>query len=307
MSGKRAELKRLAVFTAVAESGGFTAAAARLGSTKAMVSAQVRQLEAELGVSLFTRTTRRVTLTEEGRRLHQESAPLLRELEAVLDRAGGARGALSGTLRITVPANYLPGNLSPQLVRFAELHPQLQLDLITSDEVLDLVGEGIDLAIRGGTTLRDSTLRAVRLEFSEQWVVASPAFLTRHGLPRKPEDLAGQRWVALSLLRSPLTWTFTRGGARRVVRMQAIARCNSSSSVRELVREGLGVSVLLDYMLREDVAQGRLVRLLPDWTLPGVGLYAVYPASRHVPAKVRALVDFLRQGTDGGRSAASPR
>lgn len=295
MSAKRAELKRLAVFTAVVEGGGFTAAAARLGSTKAMVSAQVRQLETELGLSLFTRTTRRVTVTEEGRRLYEDSAPLLRELDAVLDRAGGARGALGGTLRITVPANYLPGHLSSQLARFAELHPGLQLDLISTDEVLDLVGEGIDLAIRGGTVLRDSTLRAVRLEHSEQWVVAAPSFLARNTLPRKPEDLAGLRWVALSLLRAPLTWTFARGGARRTVRMQAAARCNSPSAVGALVREGLGVSVLLDYMLREDLAQGRLVRLLPDWTLPGVGVYAVYPASRHVPAKVRALIDFLRQ------------
>jgi len=295
MTGKRGELKRLAVFVAVVEGGGFTAAAARLGSTKAMVSAQVRQLEAGLGRTLFTRTTRRVTLTEDGRRLYESCAPLLRELEAVLDRAGDARGALGGTLRITVPAYYLAGNLAPRLARFAELHPQLRLDLISTDQVLDLVGEGIDLAIRGSTVLRDSTLRAVRLDHSEQWTIAAPACLARHGLPRKPEDLAGQRWVALSLLRAPLTWTFSRGGARRVVRMQAVARCNSPSAVLELVREGLGISVLLDHMVREDVAQGRLVRLLPDWTLPGVGVYAMYPASRHVPAKVRALIEFLRQ------------
>src|SRR5581483_8907297 len=295
MTGKRAELKRLAVFVAVVEGGGFTAAAARLGSTKAMVSAQVRQLEAGLGLTLFTRTTRRVTLTEDGRRLYQDSAPLLRELEAVVDRAGAGGGALSGTLRITVPASYLPGRLAPRLARFAELHPRLQLDLISTDQVLDLVGEGIDLAIRGSIVLRDSTLRAVRLEHSEQWVTAAPAFLARNQLPRRPEDLAGLRWVALSLLRAPLTWAFSRGGARRVVRMPAVARCNSPSAVLELVREGLGVSVLLDYMLREDVAQGRLVRLLPDWTLPGVGVHAMYPASRHVPAKVRALIDFLRQ------------
>lgn len=295
MGGRRTELKRLAVFIAVVEGGGFTAAAARLGSTKAMVSAQVRQLEAGLGLNLLTRTTRRVTLTEDGRRLYQDSAPLLRELEAVLDRAGSARGALSGILRITVPNNDLPGNLTPRLARFVELHPQLQLDVLATDAVLDLVGEGIDLAIRGSTTLRDSTLRAVRLGHSEQWTVAAPACLARHGLPRKPEDLAGQRWVALSLLRAPLTWTFSRSGARRTVRMQAAARCNSPSALRDLVREGLGVSVLLDHMVREDVVQGRLVRLLPDWTLPGVGTYAMYPASRHVPGKVRALIDFLRE------------
>jgi DNA-binding transcriptional LysR family regulator len=297
MSEKRGELKRLAVFAAVAEGGGFTAAAERLGSTKAMVSAQVRRLEAELGATLFTRTTRRVTLTEAGRQLFEQSTPLLRELEAVLDRVGGD-GSLRGTLRLTVPGNYLASGLGAQLARFAVQHPQLQLDLLATDDVLDLVGEGIDLAIRGGLGLADSTLRAVRLGQFEQWIVAAPAYLARHGLPRQPQDLADHRWVALSLLRAPLTWTFSKGGARRVVRTQAVARCNTPTAVQELVREGLGVSALTDYMVRADVGQGRLVRLLPGWTLPSGGIHAVYPATRHVPAKVRALIDFLRQGSN---------
>jgi DNA-binding transcriptional LysR family regulator len=163
--------------------------------------------------------------------------------------------------------------------------------------VLDLVGEGIDLAIRGGLLLADSSLRAVRLGQFEQWIVAAPAYLARHGLPRAPRDLAGHRWVTLSLLRSPLTWTFSRGGARRVVRMQSAARCNTPLAVQELVREGLGVSALTDYMVRADIGQNRLVRLLPGWSLPSGGIHAVYPASRHVPAKVRALIDFLRAGS----------
>ena len=294
MSEKRGELKRLAVFAAVAEGGGFTAAAERLGSTKAMVSAQVRRLESELGANLFTRTTRRVTLTEVGRRLFEESVPLLRELEAVLDRAGGSGGALHGSLRLTVPTNYLAGNLAPLLARFAAQHPQIQLDLLATDDVVDLVGEGVDLAIRGGL-LPDSSLRAVRLSQFEQWAVAAPSYLARYGLPRAPQDLAGHRWVTLSLLRSPLTWSFSRGGARRVVRMQSAARCNTPMAVQELVLEGLGLSVLTDYMVRADVEQGRLVRLLPGWTLPSGGIHAVYPASRHLPAKVSALIDFLRQ------------
>jgi DNA-binding transcriptional LysR family regulator len=296
MSEKRGELKRLAVFAAVAEGGGFTAAAERLGSTKAMVSAQVRRLEAELGATLFVRTTRRVTLTEAGRRLFEESTPLLRELEAALDRVGGSDGVLRGTLRLTVPSNYLAGGLAAQLAQFAGQHPRLQLDLLATDQVLDLVGEGIDLAIRGGW-LPDSTLRAVRLGQFEQWIVAAPAYLARHGLPRAPQDLAVHRWVTLSLLRAPLTWTFSRGGTRRVVRMQSAARCDTPTAVQELVREGLGLSALTDYMVRADVEQGRLVRLLPGWSLPSGGIHAVYPASRHVPARVRALIDFLRRNS----------
>lgn len=295
MSQKRGELKRLAVFVAVAEGGGFTAAAARLGTTKAMVSAQVRQLEAELGVTLFTRTTRRVTLTEAGQQLQGECTPLLRELEAALDRVGdNGVGELRGTLRLTAAHDVLSGALSARLARFAALHPALHLDLVATDQVLDLVGEGIDVAIRGGW-LRDSTLRAVRLDEFEQYVCAASSYLAAHGIPRQPQELAEHRWVALTLLRAPLTWTFVRKGAQRTVRMQAAARANAPGTVQALVREGLGLSILASFAVEQDLAQGRLVRLLGDWTLPRAGIHAVYPATRHVPAKVRALVDFLRE------------
>lgn len=296
MSQKRGELKRLAVFVAVAEGGGFTAAAERLGTTKAMVSAQVRQLEAELGATLFTRTTRRVALTEAGRQLHGECTPLLRELEAALDRVGGGGGGeLRGTLRLTAAHDVLSSTYAARLVRFNVLHPALHLDLVASDQVIDLVGEGIDLAIRGGW-LRDSSLHATRLEEFGQYVCAAPSYLAAHGIPRQPQDLSAHRWVTLSLLRSPLTWSFShRSGARRTVRMQAAARANTPGATVALVREGLGLSILASFAVEQDLAQGRLVRLLGDWSLPRIGLHAVYPATRHVPAKVRALVDFLRE------------
>ena len=296
MSQKRGELKRLAVFVAVAEGGGFTAAAERLGTTKAMVSAQVRQLEAELGATLFTRTTRRVALTEAGQQLHGECTPLLRELEAALDRVGSSSGGeLRGTLRLTAAHDVLSSTYAPRLARFAALHPALHLDLVATDQVIDLVGEGIDVAIRGGW-LRDSSLRATRIDEFEQYVCAAPSYLAAHGIPRQPQDLSAHRWVTLSLLRAPLTWSFShRSGTRRNVRMQAAARANAPGAVQALVREGLGLSILASFAVEQDLAQGRLVRLLGDWSLPRVGLHAVYPAARHVPAKVRALVDFLRE------------
>lgn len=296
MSRNRGELKRLAVFTAVAEGGGFTAAAERLGTTKAMVSAQVRQLEAELGAALFTRTTRRVVLTEAGQQLYGECTPLLRELEAALDRVGGGSGGeLRGTLRLTASVDMLSSRLAAPLARFAALHPALHLDLVATDQVIDLVGEGVDLAVRGGW-LRDSTLRAAPIGDFEQYICAAPSYLAAHGIPRQPQELAARPWVALSLLRAPLTWTFSHGkGARRTVRMQAVARANAPGAVQALLREGLGLSALASFGVEQDLEQGRLVRVLADWSLPKAGLHAVYPAARHVPAKVRALIDFLRQ------------
>src|SRR5512140_1194383 len=176
MRRARAGLHRLTVFIAVAEAGGFTAAAERLGVTKAMVSQQLSRLEAELGAMLFTRTTRRVTLTEAGSQLYAECTPLLRELDSVLDRVGQETEGLHGSLRLTASSDFVDAILASPLAEFAALHPKLQIELMASEEVLDLVGERIDLAIRGGW-LRDSSLQATRLGAFEQYVLASPAYL----------------------------------------------------------------------------------------------------------------------------------
>ena len=295
MRRARAGLHRLTVFSAVAEVGGFTAAAERLGVTKAMVSQQLSRLEAELGVMLFTRTTRRVTLTEAGSQLYAECTPLLRELDSVLDRVGQETEGLHGSLRVTASTDFVDAILAAPLAEFAALHPKLQIELIASEEVLDLVGERIDLAIRGGW-LRDSSLQATRLAAFEQYVLASPAYLARHGTPKSPQELVHHRWVAFTALRAPVTWSFSRGeGSRRTVRVQSMLRTNAPSAVRALVREGAGISVLAGLMVRQELERGTLVRLLPEWQLPQGGLHAVYPATRYVPAKVRALIDFLRQ------------
>lgn len=287
------DLNALRSVAAVAEAGGFTAAAERLNLPKARVSLDVARLEAQLGVGLFTRTTRRTTLTEAGEALLRDGLEPLRRLEAALGALGSARGAeLGGTLRIAATVDYAAGALARPLVAFAAAHPALQLELRVSDRVVDLQAEGIDLAIRVGW-LRDSSLRATRLGDFEQHLVASPAYLKRAGLPRRPEDLAAHDWIALSLLRSPLTWAFvSRRGERRTVRMRARLRTDAGATLRALVEAGAGLSVLDQFNAEAGVRAGSLVRLLPDWSLPSGGVHAVWPPGRHVPAKVRAFIDF---------------
>jgi DNA-binding transcriptional LysR family regulator len=293
------DLNSLVVFDAVVESGSFTSAAERLGVAKAKVSIQVSRLEARLGITLFNRTTRQVTLTDAGRVLHAECQPLLIGFQEAMDRLamdrdGPDKSSLSGTLRLSTTVDHAVQSLAPAISRFASLHPALQIDLRTGDRVTDLVGEGIDLAIRLGW-LRDSSLRAVKLGEFEQHVVASPAYLKRAGRPKRPEELSGHEWVALTLLPTPLTWKFTpHAGEACSVHVKSRLRVDSPGALRSMLRHGAGISVLDQYTAEEGVKEGYLVRVLADWSLPRAGIYAVYPPGRHVAAKIRAFIDFYR-------------
>lgn len=288
------KLDGLVVFAAVADSGSFTAAADRLGMTKASVSQQVGRLEAHLGISLFSRTTRQVRLTDPGRTLYEEVAPALRTLQDALVQAGSVDSRLSGTIRLTAPVDHATQSVTPAIAEFARQHPQVVFDLHTSDRVVDLVAEGIDLAIRLGA-LRDSSLRASKLGSFEQRVAASPAYLRRYGVPATPADLATHQWIEFSLMRTPLTWTFVSGNQEAVrVRMKACMRVDSSASLRSLLLHGAGISVIDQFSVEEAIRSGALVHVLPDWFLPPGGVYAVLPPGRHTPANVRAFIDFYR-------------
>lgn len=285
------DLNALPLFAAVAETGGFTAAADKLGLAKAKVSLAVARLEEQLGTSLFARTTRRVVLTEAGQALYAQCVPALRGVEESLAQVGNA-GQLGGVLRISVAVDYAMQSLSPALAAFSARHPGLEIEVRTSDRVADLLKEGIDLGIRMGW-LRDSSLRATKLAEFEQHVLAAPAYLKAAPAIKSPADLAQQAWIALTLLPTPLTWKFSSArGQGRTVRMSARLRTDSAATLRALLENGMGVSVLDSLSSAQAVQQGRLVRLLPHWSLPRGGVYVVYPPGRHVPAKVRAFIDF---------------
>lgn len=297
------DLNHLAVFAAVAETGGFTAAADRLGLTKARVSTVVSRLERTLGASLFTRTTRRVALTEAGQRLHQRCGPLLAGLGEALADVGDAAGPLAGTLRISTSIDHAVQVLGPLVAEFAALHPALQIELRASDHRADLVAEGVDVAIRLGW-LRDSSQRATQLGEFEQWLVAAPSYVAAAAPLKRPEDLAQHAWIALTLLPTPLTWKFRSARGRVVnLRMRSQLRTDSSVALRSLVLHGAGVTAIASFSVRDDVASGRLIRLLPAWSLPVGGIHAVYPPGRHLAAPVRSFVDFYRERLGRGAPA----
>lgn len=285
----------LHVFVAVAQAGGFTAAAHRLGTTKAMVSQRIAMLEAQLGVLLFTRSTRKVVLTQAGERLLLEAAPLLDQLRAAM--AGASQGetiGLHGLLRVTAGAAHLSEGLAELLSEFLRMHPGLELDVLATDAVVDLIGEGVDVAIRRGW-LRDSSLTATSLGTFKQYVVASPVYAKERGLPTRPRELSDHRAVALTRLRSPMTWEFSgRDGETVVVRLKNVVTCNSPLGVVTLARAGIGIAIAGEPTVREELARGTLLRVLPSWKLPDAGVFAVFPSSQHVPAKTRAFVEFLK-------------
>jgi DNA-binding transcriptional LysR family regulator len=286
-------LNRLAVFVALVRAGSFTAAAAQLGMTKAMVSQHLLRLEQELGATLIVRSTRRMALTDAGTAFHTDCVQLLEQAQAAIERIGDRRSTPTGTLRLTTTTDYGIAMVAPALADFRRLHPQLQVDLVVNDQISDLIAERFDLAIRIGW-LRDSSLRATRLGGFRQLVMAAPAYLAEHGVPRRPEDLAAHPWIAMSTLTAPLRWTFTRGGGtRRVVRMRQAMQVNNAAAGRALVLHGAGISVLPDYLVQDDIRAGRLQALLAQYRLPEGGVHAVYPDPQP-PAKVRAFIDFMR-------------
>lgn len=288
------DLNALSIFDAVVEAGSFTAAADRLGVAKAKISVQIARLERQLGSSLFTRTTRQITLTDAGRSLHAQCQPLLLGLRDALTQVGNEQGELTGLLRVSASVNHASQSVAPALAKFAMLHPQLRIDLRTGDRISDLVADGIDLSFRMGW-LRDSSHRAIKLGEFRQYVIATPAYLKKYGTPRQPDDLSEHSWIALSLLPTPLSWKFSDAqGQSKTVHMKSRLQVDAPSALLALIQQAAGISAMEEMSSQAAINAGKLVRLLPDWTLPNGGIYAVLPPGRHVPAKVRAFIDFYR-------------
>lgn len=298
------DLNSLLLVQALAASGSFTAAADRLGSSKAKISLQIKALEQQLGVALFRRTTRQVSLTAEGALLVERCFPLLDELRGELQQLQlrtHTAVELSGTLVISAPEDYSNRVLVPLLLQFQRLHPKLQLDLRSSDQVQDLIKQGIDLSIRIGW-LQDSSLKAQRLGDFAQWLLAAPSYLEKFAPPQHPADLKAMNLIAFTLLPTPQQWRFLQGDQRVDLRLPSDIKTSSTQTVTSLLLHGAGLGVLPDYSAKTILQQGLLQRVLPQWQLPGGGIYAVYPPGPHRPAKVRQLVAFLQQGLNNSES-----
>lgn len=292
-------LKRLAYFVAVVETGSFTAAADRLGITKAVVSQQVAQLEQELQTTLLLRSTRRVQPTASGQAFYQRCAALLADADSAFGELAAIAAAPSGLLRLSAPLDYGIHVVVPAITAFTQRYPQCQVDARFSDQAADLMTGEIELAIRVGW-LTDLHLQARQIGSFRQLLVAAPHWQSPE--LTLPEQLASRPFIANTALRNPRHWDFTHAasGQPQAIELAAVIHLNATLAVRQAVLAGAGLSVLPDYAVAEDLAAGRLVQLLPDWTLPSGGIHAVYPPTRFRPARVGAFVGMLVGGENHG-------
>ena len=281
------------------EAGSLSAAARRLGIATTMVSTHMQRLEREVGASLLLRTTRSLRLTEAGEGFFDAARQIVADTEAAIAAAAGDTVEPRGRLRVTAPVDYAERVLAPVAVALGRRHPQLHIDVLAVDRPLDLVAEQIDVAIRVGQ-LADSELRASRITGFSQQVVASPALLEGRDMPAEPADLAALPFLALSVLAQPLQWRFHADGeAEQSPRLQARLSFNTASALRSAALAGGGFTMLPDYLVADDIAAGRLVRLLPGWRLPDGSIHALYPAARQPPRKTRVLIEALQAGAGG--------
>lgn len=291
------DLSALATFALVAEERSFRAAADRLGVTRSAVSQTIRRLEETLAVALVRRTTRSVSLTEDGERLYSEVAPAIAELDAALSAIGDARGRPRGQLRLAVSSiaeSFLSGAM---LVAFAEAHPGVELDITVSDEEFDIVTEGYDAGVRLGEVIAQDMVAVPVSGEQRQLAVCSPSYIDRFGRPSHPRELTSHRcigWRPAPKV-APYRWEFAEGGKEFSVAVKPEITTNDMALMISLACAGAGITFGMQESFRAWIERGDLVPILEDYSPSFAGFYLYYPSRRNMAAKLRAFVDHLKR------------
>lgn len=295
-------LDLFAAFAAVADRGGFTAAARALDASKATVSKQVSELERRLGVTLFARTTRKLALTEAGEAVLRRARRMVEEAEAAVEEAAEGRSALSGRLRIAAPLTFATRWLAPALPDFLAAHRDIQLELDLDDRRTDLIADGFDAALRI-SALEDSSLTARQLAPVRLHVVASPAYWAIRGRPERPEDLALHACFRYANLPTGSLWRFHhRDGSEARVRVTGPLCVNNGDAELPALRAGLGAARLPDFIVQPDLDAGLLETVLADWSGDALMLHLLTPPGRSASRRLRAFSDFLFERFGAGRA-----
>lgn len=288
-------LTRMRAFIDVVEAEGFSAAARKIGRSKALLSKYVRELEDELGARLLNRTTRQFSLTEAGHIYYHRAVEIIRNIENLQDAVSENNGGARGRIRLSAPRTFADALIGRSLIDFCLAHPEITLDVSLDDRFVDLVEEGFDLAIRI-TDLQDSSLIAKRLAPFHTVLCGSPALIERVGKPECPEDLTNRPCVIDTNSRSRNNWHFRKpDGSPITVSVSGPLEINSPVSTKHAGLQGLGFCLLPVFIAEEEIAKGTLISVLDEFILTDGGIYVVYSHKRYLPAKVRILVDFLSQ------------
>lgn len=280
------------IFVHTVDAGTITAAGKALSLDKSVVSRRIKALEQRLGASLLNRSTRTLSLTDAGRSYYQRAQGLLRSWHDMEDEASGAECALAGPIRIAAPLSFGLSQLGPALIEFQQTHPNIRLDVDFSDRKIDLIADGFDIAVRIGR-LDDSAMIARKLGDVRMVCAASPDWLVENGPIETIDDLRGAPELRYGLMPGK-GWAYRgRDGARGTVQLDPLMRASNGDFLRDAAIAGFGIVIEPDFILCDAVRSGQLVPILPDYVFDAPSVYAVWPPTRHMPRRVRALVDAL--------------
>ena len=288
------KIDRMRAFAMVAKESSFTAAGARLGKSTRLVSKYIADLEASLGVQLLYRTTRSVSLTDVGATYLEMCEPLLEGFDEMEERVLNAQSSLKGVIRISAPTGFGSIRLAPSIARFAEIHPEVEIDLALSDSRVSLVDEGLDMAIRIGP-MRDSTLIARQLGPMPLVTIAAPKYLERYGTPAHPNALSTHECIIDGNMRERHVWRFGDGGTELAVKVSGRLYSNAPAATVQMAATGVAIGRAPAYSASEALKTGRVVELFPEYRVVPYIVAALYPASRRVTTRLRTFIDHLRQ------------
>lgn len=292
---KLPDFEAWAIFASVVEHRSFSGAAEALQVSKATVSKAITRLETRLGTSLFHRTSRRLTLTDSGLALSEHAHRIRAEGEAAEEAAFETSTAPVGLIKVAAPLTFGIQAVAPVIADFLRLYPGIRIDLRLSDAFVDIVGEGIDIALRIAE-LPDSSLRARRLGPVTGYLIASPDYFAAKGVPQHPADLAHHACLIYTNVSNPELWRFRKaGGEEAAVRVEGPIRTDSGDAMLPALRAGLGIARLPEFLIADELSKGTLVPILQEWTSTAAALHLMTPPGRLRPARVETLLDFLEQ------------
>ncbi|WP_306603516.1 LysR family transcriptional regulator [Azonexus sp.] len=291
-------LEAMHLFVRVAELGSFAAAAQQIGIDRSVVTRQIAGLEAHLGVKLMARSTRSLTLTSAGTAYLEKCRVILNLVEAAETDVAEERLTPRGNIRLSVPLSFGLKRLAPLLLEFARRYPEVALDMDFSDRQVKLIDEGIDLSVRITRKLAGGDV-ARRIGSSRLHVVAAPEYLARHGRPQHPAELLHHECLGYTAGNTPQQWQFMADGQLRAFPVRSRTHANNGDVLVEAAIQGMGITLQPDFIISEALAAGRVEIILGDFPVPELGIYAMLPGNRHVPHRVRVLMDFLGAGLTG--------
>jgi DNA-binding transcriptional LysR family regulator len=291
------KLNAMAIFVRVVERGSFSAVAREMQTSQPTISKVLKALETGLGGKLIARSTRQLSLTDEGQRYYNECRQILAAVDAAEHSFQSGRERIAGHLRIGSSVSFGRLQIAPRLAQFLERHPGIEIDLQLSDQNQDLVSEGLDVTFRIGE-LNDSGLIARHIGTTHRVTVAASAYLKKHGQPHTPAELGGHNCLQFNLLNSQNLWVFEKNNQRHEVRIKGNAQSNNSEAIREMVLGGLGIALSPVWLFSEDLKAGRVTAILQDYTAQSLPMHAVSPANRRQSARVKAFVDYMSQALE---------